>query len=333
MALYGRHAEAPLPVVAAYSPSHCFEAAIEAARIALKYRTPVILLSDGYIANGAEPWRLPDVDDAARHLRALRHRAQPRARRRHHGVLALPARSRDAGPPVGHPGHARAQHRVGGLEKEDGTGNISYEPENHEQHGPPAGRQGRRHRQRHPARRRCEGDEDAELLVARLGLHLGGHRRRCGAAWRRGARRWPGSTSCTSTRSRPTWATSCAATRSPRARDQPRPALPAVRAEYLVDAKSITKVQGVPFTALRARTAYADVLGGTDGRPHDRHRRPPRPRKKDWTSDQEVRWCPGCGDYGILPAVQMLMPELGVQARARRVRVRASAAPAASRTT
>src|SRR6186997_2197497 len=62
IALYGRHGEAPLPVVAAYSPPHCFFAAIEAARLALKYRTPVILLSDGYIANGAEPWKLPDVD-------------------------------------------------------------------------------------------------------------------------------------------------------------------------------------------------------------------------------------------------------------------------------
>ena len=62
MAMYGRHGESPLPIVAAYSPSHCFDAAIEAARIALKYRTPVILLSDGYLANGSEPWLLPDVD-------------------------------------------------------------------------------------------------------------------------------------------------------------------------------------------------------------------------------------------------------------------------------
>jgi 2-oxoglutarate/2-oxoacid ferredoxin oxidoreductase subunit alpha len=61
MALYGRHGEAPLPIVAAYTPAHCFDAAIEAVRIALKYRTPVILLSDGYLANGSEPWLLPDV--------------------------------------------------------------------------------------------------------------------------------------------------------------------------------------------------------------------------------------------------------------------------------
>ena len=61
-AMFGRHGEAPVPIVAAKTPSHCFEAAIEAARIALKYRTPVYLLSDGYLANGSEPWRLPDVE-------------------------------------------------------------------------------------------------------------------------------------------------------------------------------------------------------------------------------------------------------------------------------
>src|SRR5205085_3176337 len=62
LAMYGRHGESPLPIVAAKTPSHCFDAAIEAARIAVKYRTPVILLSDGFLANGTEPWRLPDVE-------------------------------------------------------------------------------------------------------------------------------------------------------------------------------------------------------------------------------------------------------------------------------
>ena len=97
IAMYGRHGEAPLPVVAAYSPAHCFHAAIEAARIALKYRTPVILLSDGYIANGSEPWQLPDVDVAARHLGAVRHRAEPHRRRRRRPssgrTCAIPRRS------------------------------------------------------------------------------------------------------------------------------------------------------------------------------------------------------------------------------------------------
>ena len=76
MGLYGRSSESPLPIVAPKSPSDCFDTAIEAARIALKYRTPVLLLSDGYLANGSEPWLLPDVDVAARHQRALHHRGQ-----------------------------------------------------------------------------------------------------------------------------------------------------------------------------------------------------------------------------------------------------------------
>ena len=107
IALFGRHGEAPLPIVACYSPAHCFDAAIEAARIALKYRTPVILLSDGYLANGSEPWRLPDVDVAARHLGAVPDRAQRHRRRGQPGVLAVPPRPRHARPAVGDPGHAR----------------------------------------------------------------------------------------------------------------------------------------------------------------------------------------------------------------------------------
>ena len=85
-AMFGRHGEAPVPIVAARSPGHCFDAAIEAARIALKYRTPVFLLSDGYLANGAEPWRIPEVVRAARPPGGVHHRAEPRRR-----LLALPA--------------------------------------------------------------------------------------------------------------------------------------------------------------------------------------------------------------------------------------------------
>ena len=81
-AMFGRHGEAPVPIVAPCTPGDCFFAAIEAARIAVKYRTPVFLLSDGYLANGAEPWRIPDVDVPARHQRPVRDRAQPRRRGR-----------------------------------------------------------------------------------------------------------------------------------------------------------------------------------------------------------------------------------------------------------
>ncbi|MGH9292194.1 MAG: 2-oxoacid:acceptor oxidoreductase subunit alpha [Acidimicrobiales bacterium] len=131
-AMYGRHGEAPLPIVAAATPSGCFDAAIEAVRIALKYRTPVILLSDGYLANGSEPWRLPAVDDLpdiateyATVPNGLSEDGQPVF----HPYARDPATlARDWALP-GTPG---LEHRIGGLEKADVTGNVSYDPANHE---------------------------------------------------------------------------------------------------------------------------------------------------------------------------------------------------------
>ena len=126
-AMYGRHGEAPLPIVAAYSPPSCFWAAIESARIALKYMTPVILLSDGYLANGAEPWRIPSVDKLPDI--SVQFASQPNAGEdfwpylRDETTLARPWAI---------PGTPGLEHRVGGLEKADGTGNISYDPENHQ---------------------------------------------------------------------------------------------------------------------------------------------------------------------------------------------------------
>jgi len=124
LAIYGRHAEAPLPVVAAYSPSHCFIVAIEAARIALKYRTPVILLSDGYIANGSEPWKLPRIEDLPDLRRDFA--TDPEG---FHPYVRDPATLARVWAIPGTPG---LEHRIGGLEKEDVTGNVSYEPANHE---------------------------------------------------------------------------------------------------------------------------------------------------------------------------------------------------------
>ena len=128
LAMYGRHGESPLPIVAAYSPSHCFDAAFEAVRIALKYRTPVILLTDGYVANGSEPWQLPDVDDAARHLGAVR-RPSPN----HDGEFWPYLRDPETlARPWAIPGTPGLMHRIGGIEKQDGTGNVNYDPANHE---------------------------------------------------------------------------------------------------------------------------------------------------------------------------------------------------------
>jgi 2-oxoglutarate ferredoxin oxidoreductase subunit alpha len=127
LAMYGRHGEAPLPIVAARSPSHCFDAAFEAARIAIKYRTPVILLTDGYVANGAEPWLLPDVT-------ALADISVPFASEPNHDGEFWPY-LRDPetlARPWAIPGTPGLMHRIGGIEKEDGTGNVNYDPANHE---------------------------------------------------------------------------------------------------------------------------------------------------------------------------------------------------------
>ena len=113
-AMFGRNGESPVPIIAPQSPGDCFDAALEAARIAVTYRTPVMLLSDGMLANGSEPWRIPEVDDLPDDRPRLRHRAATTGRRRTRPrVLALPARRGDPGPAVGDPRHAgaRAPHR------------------------------------------------------------------------------------------------------------------------------------------------------------------------------------------------------------------------------
>jgi 2-oxoglutarate/2-oxoacid ferredoxin oxidoreductase subunit alpha len=124
MALHGRHGESPLPVVAASTPGGCFDAAIEAVRIAVHHRTPVILLSDTFLANSSEPWRLPDVSE----LPVI----EPRFAEANTDGFMPYARDDNLARPWAVPGTPGLRHRIGGLEKEDVTGNISYAPENHE---------------------------------------------------------------------------------------------------------------------------------------------------------------------------------------------------------
>lgn len=123
-ALFGRNSEAPIPVLAAATPGDCFWIALEASRIALKYMVPVIVLSDGYLANGAEPWRIPRAEDipsipvhfAKDPVSFLPYKRDPQTLAR----------------PWALPGTPGLEHRIGGLEKQDGTGNVNYEPLNHE---------------------------------------------------------------------------------------------------------------------------------------------------------------------------------------------------------
>jgi 2-oxoglutarate ferredoxin oxidoreductase subunit alpha len=124
MTMFGRNGESPVPVLAASTPAQCFDAALEACRIALKYRTPVYLLSDAYLANGSEPWLLPDVaalPDISTEFATEPDGFEPYARDPQ--TLARPWAL---------PGTPGLEHRIGGLEKADRTGNISYDPENHD---------------------------------------------------------------------------------------------------------------------------------------------------------------------------------------------------------
>ncbi|MFC6701266.1 2-oxoacid:acceptor oxidoreductase subunit alpha [Streptomyces thermocoprophilus] len=131
-AMYGRNGEAPVPVVAPRTPADCFDAALEAARIALAYRTPVMLLSDGYLANGSEPWRIPEIDE----LPDLRVQfAQGPNHTLDDGTEVFWPYKRDPhtlARPWAVPGTPGLEHRIGGIEKEDGSGNISYAPANHD---------------------------------------------------------------------------------------------------------------------------------------------------------------------------------------------------------
>ena len=135
-AMYGRNGEAPVPIVAPQSPGDCYAAAVEAARIAVTYRTPVFLLSDGYLANGSEPWKIPALEDlpaidpdfatGPNHVSAKSPDGQPDEfwpYKRDPETLARPWAV---------PGTAGLEHRIGGLEKGEGHGNISYDPANHD---------------------------------------------------------------------------------------------------------------------------------------------------------------------------------------------------------
>src|SRR6185436_12535279 len=176
-AICGRNSESPIPVIAASSPADCFARAFEACRLAITRRTPVILLSDGYLANGSEPWLLPDVADLEPieiEFWSNPETFQPYAR--DPKTLARPWAI---------PGTPGLEHRIGGLEKQDVTGNISYDPQNHD----------------HMVRLRAEkvariandippvevfGDESGELLVLGWGSTAGAITGAVNSARRRG---------------------------------------------------------------------------------------------------------------------------------------------------
>ena len=168
MAMYGRHGECPLVVLAAATPADCFHMAFEAVRLAIKYMTPVLLLSDSFLANSAEPWRIVEPDD----LPDLRGPSFPPAEdfapyRRDPQTLARPWVT---------PGTPGLEHRIGGLEKEDVTGAVSYDAANHQRMVELAGGKDRRHRPRYPPGQ--SSGRAGRVAGGWLGQHLRRDRRR-----------------------------------------------------------------------------------------------------------------------------------------------------------
>jgi 2-oxoglutarate/2-oxoacid ferredoxin oxidoreductase subunit alpha len=167
MAMYGRHGEAPLPVIAASSPSDCFATIYEACRIAVEHMTPVIFLSDGYIANGSEPWRFPTEDELTEIKTSFL--TQPNS-----GDDLLPYKRNDLFVrPWIKPGTKGLEHRIGGLEKQDETGNVSYDPLNHEKMTMLRAQKIKSIENTIPAAKPDSGNEKAELAIVGWGSTYG----------------------------------------------------------------------------------------------------------------------------------------------------------------
>jgi 2-oxoglutarate ferredoxin oxidoreductase subunit alpha len=253
MAMYGRHGECPLPIVASATPADCFATAFEAARIAVRYMTPVVLLSDGYVANGAEPWRIPRAADLPPIPVAFR--TDPEGYRPYMRDADTLAR------PWVVPGTPGLEHRIGGLEREDVTGNVSYSPTNHE------------HMVRIRARKiagiaaeipptTITGPAEGELLILGWGSTYGAiaaavqELAASGASVARAHLRYLNPLP-------PDLGTILARYRSVLVPEMNLGQLvKLVRAEYLVDAHSLTKIQGRPFKVSEIVSRARTFLGG-----------------------------------------------------------------------
>ncbi|MEU5904200.1 2-oxoacid:acceptor oxidoreductase subunit alpha [Micromonospora sp. NPDC047527] len=255
MALYGRHGEAPVAVIAPRSPSDCFFAALEAARIALTYRTPVILLSDNYVANGSEPWLLPDVES----LPDLRvdFATEPNGE---DGTTFLPY-LRDPetlARPWAIPGTAGLEHRIGGLEKADKTGDISYDPANHD--FMVRTRAARIETIPVPDIEVEDPDGDARVLVLGWGSTYGPIGAACRGVRQRGL---------SIAQAHLRHLAPMPANLGEVLRSYDRVVIPemnlgqlahVIRARYLVDAISYNQVRGLPFTSAELETTLEEVL-------------------------------------------------------------------------
>jgi 2-oxoglutarate ferredoxin oxidoreductase subunit alpha len=254
MAMFGRNSESPIPVLAASTPGQCFDAALEAARIAIKFRTPVFLLSDAYLANGSEPWLLPDVS-------ALPTIDPGFATGSNHedGFMPYARDPKTLARPWAIPGTPGLEHRIGGLEKQDVTGNVSYDPDNHDL-------MVRLRAQKVAAiasdipELGVEGDKDADLLVVSWGGTYGS----VAAAVRRVRKRKQKLAHAHLTYLNPFPRNTGEVLQSYKQVLVPElnlgQLLKLLRAEFLVDAVGYNRVRGKPFRADELETAMLSVL-------------------------------------------------------------------------
>ncbi|MCM2277687.1 MAG: 2-oxoacid:acceptor oxidoreductase subunit alpha [Oligoflexia bacterium] len=251
-ALYGRHGESPIAVVAASSPRDCFDASIEAARIALKYMTPVVLLSDGYLGNGAEVWRVPALTELP-DLR-VRQRTNPE------GFLPYERDPQTLARPWAVPGTPGLEHRIGGLEKAERTGQVSHDPVNHEKMVKLRAEKIARIAQDIPATQ-VYGNPKAELLVLGWGSTQGVIRQAVESLNAQGV-----PVACAHLRHLNPMPADLGAL----LKKYPKVLIPElnmgqlwyrIRAEYLLDVERLNKVQGQPFRADEIESKIKSMLG------------------------------------------------------------------------
>lgn len=255
-AIYGRNGEAPIPVIAAKTPSDCFYKSIEAAKIALKYMTPVILLSDGYLANGSEPWKVPQVSELETFKKEYRNDPEN---------FQPYMRDENLSRPWAVPGTAGLEHRIGGLEKAHITGNVSYDPDNHD----------------YMVRLRAEkvknvqndlpplevtGDVDSDLLVLGWGGTFGAITEAVNLARKGGLKVAQAHLEYMNPMPKNTEEV---------LRKYKKILIPelnlgqlakVIRGEFLIEVESYTKIKGLPFKSSEVQNKISELLGGGNGR-------------------------------------------------------------------
>ncbi len=254
-AVYGRNGDTPLPVIAARSPSDAFDCAIEACRIATRFMTPVMLLTDGYIANAAEPWKVPDMSGYAPFPVAFKTDAPSE------DEVVLPyARNEELARPWIKPGTAGLEHRIGGIEKQPGTGNIDYSPAAHAEMTAIRATKVMNVAKVIPPQDVCLGEQGAELAVVGWGSSFGPIHQAVRRAIRDGK-------SVAHVHIRHIWPLpenlgdllkGFAKIIVPEMNSGQLKTI--LRDQYLVDAKSVTKVSGQPFQIAEIDAAIAEAL-------------------------------------------------------------------------